>query len=260
MLQRHPIFPGVIEFNYQLQRVLGCNIYLIFDSNEWCMIDVGYEEVVDDVVETIRQLDFPFSKCVGLIATHADVDHIQGLAKLKNLLKAPVLAHSKAKSPLESGDPIVTFARIDAQNINLEMPPVEVDREIADGEVLQIGGRQAEVWLTPGHTDSQLSFRMDNLLFSGDNIYRDGCVGAIDAHHGSDIPAFIESLQRIRQSDVEWLLPSHGPVFRKDNALIDSTIKRLDTYLHMADFGTCAVDWPLMDEFESELEQGKFPE
>ena len=44
-------------------------------------------------------------------------------------------------------------------------------------------------------------------------------MGAIDAHHGSDIQAFIRSLKRIRASDVEWLLPSHGPIFRKNNAV-----------------------------------------
>ena len=259
MLVRKPIFPGIIEFNYQLGRVIGCNVYLIFDGNDWMMIDIGYEEVVDEVVETIRQLDFPFSSCTGLIATHADVDHIQGLSKLKSLLKAPVLAHKLAAKPLQKGDPILTFAKIEAQKIDLDMPPVTVDRKIEDGEILKIGGLDLEVWLTPGHTDSQLSFRMGKILFSGDNIYRDGCVGAIDAHHGSDIPQFIVSLKRIRNSDVEWLLPSHGPVFRKDNALLDCTIERLNGYLHMADFGTCAVDWPLMDEFEDELESGKFP-
>lgn len=72
-------------------------------------------------------------------------------------------------------------------------------------------------------------------MFSGDNIYRDGCVGAIDAHHGSDIPAFIRSLQRIRNSDIKWLLPSHGPIFRKENAMLDRTIERLQGYLHMAE-------------------------
>ena len=80
-------------------------------------------------------------------------------------------------------------------------------------------------------------------------------MGAIDAHHGSDIQAFIRSLKRIRDSDVEWLLPSHGPIFRKDNALLESTIERSNGYLHMADFGTCAVDWPLMDEWDEELAQ-----
>ncbi|MFP6673356.1 MAG: MBL fold metallo-hydrolase, partial [Pirellulaceae bacterium] len=121
------------------------------------------------------------------------------------------------------------------------------------------GDLKLDVWRTPGHTDSQLSFRLGNLLFSGDNIYRDGCVGAIDAHHGSDLVDFIRSLRRIRSSDVEWLLPSHGPIFRKDNDLLDRTIQRLEGYLHMADFGTCAVDWPLMDEWEREIAEGRLP-
>jgi glyoxylase-like metal-dependent hydrolase (beta-lactamase superfamily II) len=101
---------------------------------------------------------------------------------------------------------------------------------------------------------------MGNLLFSGDNIYRDGCVGNIDAHHGSDIPAFIASLVRIRDSDVEWLLPSHGPIFRNDRKLLQATIDRLTGYQHMADFGTCAVDWPLLEEWDEELARGFDPE
>ena len=101
---------------------------------------------------------------------------------------------------------------------------------------------------------------MGDLLFSGDNIYRDGCVGAIDAHHGSDLTAFVRSLMRICASDVRWLLPSHGPIFRKDNDSLGQTITRLEGYQHMADFGTCAVDWPLEDEWEREIAEGKLPE
>ena len=44
-----------------------------------------------------------------------------------------------------------------------------------------------------------------------------------------------------------------------DDAVLDRTIARLDGYLHMADFGTCAIDWPLMDEFDRELAEGKLP-
>ena len=91
------------------------------------------------------------------------------------------------------------------------MPPVKLDTLIDEGDTITVGDLKLEVWHTPGHTDSQLSFRLGNLLFSGDNIYRDGCVGAIDAHHGSDIPAFIKSLKRIRASDVEWLLAQPRP-------------------------------------------------
>lgn len=260
MLEKKPVFANVIEVNYQLRQVLGCNVYLIYDDQEWVMIDIGYQDTVDEIVELIRQLDFPLSQCKTVIATHADADHIQGLAKVKQMLRTTVSAHPLAVAPLEDGDKLKTYAEIEAQGIHLEMPPVKVDTLINNSDVINVGGLELEVWHTPGHTDSQLSFRLGNLLFSGDNIYRDGCVGAIDAHHGSNIPDFIKSLQRIRHSDVEWLLPSHGPIFRKDNDLLDSTISRLEGYQHMADFGTCAVDWPLMDEWEDELASGKFPE
>ena len=259
MLERRPLFPGVIEINHQAGWRIGCSVYLLYDENDWVLIDIGYEENVDEIIELIRQIDFPISQCRGLIATHADVDHIQGLAKAKSLLKAPVLAHPKAVESLETGDRIKTFAEISAQNVHLEMPTIKVEKAIHDGDIITIGKQRLEVWHTPGHTDSQLAFRFGNLLLSGDNIYRDGSVGAIDAHHGSDIPSFISSLERIAASDVEWLLPSHGPVFQKNNELLTSTIDRLKGYLTLADFGTCATHWPLMDDWDKELAEGRLP-
>ncbi|MFM7138523.1 MAG: MBL fold metallo-hydrolase [Planctomycetota bacterium] len=259
MLERRPLFPGVIEMNHQAGWRIGCNVYLVYDDRDWALIDIGFEENVDEIVELIRQLDFPFSQCRGLIATHADVDHIQGLAKAKAILKAPVLSHPLAVEPLEKGDRIKTFAEIAAQNVHMPMPPVTVDRTIEEGDILEIGSQRLEVWHTPGHTDSQLAFRMGDILFSGDNIYRDGSVGAIDAHHGSDIPAFIRSLERIAASDVAWLLPSHGPIFAKDDRLLERTIDRLKGYLTLADFGTCAAHWPLIEEWDRELAEGRLP-
>lgn len=259
MLARKPIFPNVIEINFQAGHVLGCNVYLVYDQNEWMLIDIGYEDCVDEIVELIRQLDFPLSQCKTIIATHADVDHIQGLAKAKQLIRTSVSAHPLAARPLESGDKLKTFAEIPAQDIHLDMPPVKIDQLLNDGDQVTIGGLSLDVWLTPGHTDGQIALRLGDMLFSGDNIYRDGCVGAIDAHHGSNIPDFIRSLKRIRASDVKWLLPAHGPIFRKDDALIDRTIARLESYLHMPDFGTCAIDWPLIDQWEREISEGKLP-
>lgn len=259
MTERRPVFPGVIEMNHQAGWRIGCNVYLVYDDRNWMLIDIGYEESVEEIIELIRQMDFPLSQCRGLIATHADVDHIQGLAKAKTILKAPVLAHPLAVEPLESGDRIMTFAEIAAQGVHMAMPPVKVDSLIKDGDTVEIGTKKLEVWHTPGHTDSQLAFRMGELLFSGDNIYRDGSVGAIDAHHGSDITAFIGSLERIAASDVAWLLPSHGPIFRKDDALLANTITRLKGYLTLADFGTCASHWPLIDEWDKELAEGRLP-
>jgi hydroxyacylglutathione hydrolase len=258
MIERNYLFPGVIEMNYQSRRRMGVNVYLIDGGSEYALLDVGFLDELADVLEMIRQMGFSLSACKLIIASHADVDHAQGLARAREVLKCPVAAHPRSVQPLEEGDEILTYARIDAQGIQIPMPRCKVDRTIEEGETIQVGDRSLEVWSTPGHTAGQIAFRMGELLFSGDNIFRDGCVGVIDAHHGSNLVEFVASLRRIRESDVKFLLPSHGPIFRKDDRLLDATIARLESYMHMADFGTCAVDWPLLDQWEEELAQGKW--
>ena len=177
MLSRKPIYPGIIELNFQAGEVLGCNVYLVYDSDEWLLIDIGYEETVDDFIEIIRQVDFPLSRCKTVVATHADVDHIQGLAKVKQILKTSVTAHPHAVEPLETGDTLWTLAEISAQNLKMTMPPVKIDHQVSDGDIITVGELEIKVWHTPGHTNSQLAFQVGDFLMSGDNIYRDGCIG-----------------------------------------------------------------------------------
>jgi hydroxyacylglutathione hydrolase len=261
MLARREVFPHVIEMNYQARQRLGCSVYLVHDANEWMLIDIGFEDTAEEIIDIIRQMDFPLAGCKYLVATHADVDHIQGLKRAKELLpQAITVGHPECKRLLAENDRIVTYAEISAQKISINLPPIKIEQTINEGDVLSIGSLKLDVWNTPGHTPSQLSFRLGKLLFSGDNIYRDGCVGNIDAHHGSDLPAFVSSLERIRDAEVEWLLPSHGPIFRNNRAKLQKTIDRLTEYQHMADFGTCAVDWPLLEEWEDELVKGFDPE
>src|SRR5262245_65644639 len=113
------------------------------------------------------------------------------------------------------------------------MPRCKVDILLEEGQTIQVGNQELEVWHTPGHTAGQLSFKMGNLLFSGDNIYKDSCVGAIDAHHGSNIPEFLESLKRILRDDSEFLLPSHGPVVRRDRRIDKKANDRCTQYEYM---------------------------
>ncbi|HSQ57340.1 MAG TPA: MBL fold metallo-hydrolase [Gemmata sp.] len=260
MVERKYLFDGVIELNLQAARSFGVNLYLIDGGTEWALIDVGEEETLDEIIELIRRLDFPLSKCKLLIATHADVDHVQGLAKARERLKTKTAAHPQAAAAIETGNAVETYASISAQKINIPMPPCKIDVKLKEGDEIKIGKRKLKVWHTPGHTPGQLSFKLGNLLFGGDNIYKDGCVGAIDAHHGSSIPDYIKSLSRIRDDDAEFLLPSHGPVFRKDPTILQNAIDRLTKYQHMADFGTCAVSWPLQEQWEKDILAGKMPE
>lgn len=260
MLRRKYLFPRVIEMNYQAGQRLGVNVYLIDGGSEFLLIDIGYLDTVEDIVELIRKMDFNLSTCKMLIATHADADHIQGAAKARDMLRTKIAAHPNSVEALETGDGILTYATIKAQNIDLPMPKTKVDLRLNEGDVIRVGDLSVEVWHTPGHTTGQLSFKLGDLLFCGDNIYKDSCVGVIDAHHGSNIPQFLQSLKRILADDSQFLLPSHGPVFRRDNRIIQKAIDRLTEYQYMADFGTCAVGWPLLDEWERDVVEGRMPD
>jgi glyoxylase-like metal-dependent hydrolase (beta-lactamase superfamily II) len=258
--ERKYLFPNVIELNLAAGRPFGVNIYLIDGGSEFVLIDVGQDETLGELIDLIRAMDFPLSKCKQLIATHADADHVQALAQARDRLKAKTAAHPRAAAALETGDAVETYASIPAQDFNIPMPPCKIDVHLNEGDVVKVGKLKLEVWHTPGHTPGQLSFKLGNLLFSGDNIYKDSCVGVIDAHHGSHIPDFIRSLTRIRDDDAEYLLPSHGPAFRKDPAVLRAAIDRLTRYQYMADFGTCAVRWPLQEQWEKDILAGKMPE
>lgn len=259
MTPRKYLFPHVIELNLAAGKPLGVNVYLIDGGTEYALLDVGEEDTLDEVIDLIRAMDFPLSKCKLLIATHADVDHVQALASARDRLRAKTAAHPKAASLIEAGELVETYAHISAQNFRVPMPPCKIDKKLKDGDAVKVGTLTLDVLHTPGHTAGQLAFRLGHLLFSGDNLYADGGVGVIDAHHGSNIPDFIASLTRIRDCDAEFLLPSHGPPFRHDKAMIQATIDRLTAYQHMSDFGTCAVDWPLQQRWEADILAGKMP-
>src|SRR5207248_8753921 len=108
MLQRKYLFPHVIEMNYQAGRRLGVNVYLIDGGSEFLLIDIGFLDTVDEIVDMIRRMDFNLSQCKMVIATHADADHVQGAARARELLRTKVAAHPFSVGPLESGDEIMT--------------------------------------------------------------------------------------------------------------------------------------------------------
>ncbi len=260
MNRRKYIFPNVIELNLAASRSFGVNIYLIDGGTEYLLIDVGLNDTLGELIDLIREMDFPLSKCKMVIASHADADHVQALSAARERLKTKSAAHARAATALESGDVIETYACISAQNFSIPMPPCKIDLKLKDGDTIKVGNQKLEVWHTPGHTPGQLSFKMGNLLFSGDNIYQDSCVGVIDAHHGSNLPDYIKSLHRILHDDSEFLLPSHGPMFRRNPAIIQKAIDRLTQYQYLADFGTCAVSWPLQEEWEKAINEGRMPD
>src|SRR5260221_1546801 len=152
MLERRELFPHVIEMNYQARRRLGCCVYLVHDRGEWLLIDIGYEDTAREIIDLIRQMDFPLSQCKYLVVTHADADHIQGLKLAQELLPgAKAVGHPLAKIALAEADRILTYAEIPAQGISINLPRIRLNKSINEGDILQVGNLQIETCLTPVH-------------------------------------------------------------------------------------------------------------
>ena len=94
-------------------------------------------------------MDFPLSHCQTIVATHADVDHSQGLAKAKQA----VADHRDGRIRWRPRVPpaatrLFSFAEIPAQQgIHLEMPPVQVERDVDEGDRLRVADMELAVWL-----------------------------------------------------------------------------------------------------------------
>jgi glyoxylase-like metal-dependent hydrolase (beta-lactamase superfamily II) len=77
--------------------------------------------------------------------------------------------------------------------------------EIADGET---HGPLTAI-ATPGHAEDHLCFLMGRVCFSGDLVLGEG--STIVAPGGGSLVAYMDSLARLQELDLELICPGHGP-------------------------------------------------
>ncbi len=78
---------------------------------------------------------------------------------------------------------------------------------------LRVGVHTFELIHTPGHTPGQLAVHIpeEGVVFTGDTIFS-GCQTWLMT---SDVDQWLAALETIRQLDVDYILPGHGPVVPK---------------------------------------------
>jgi glyoxylase-like metal-dependent hydrolase (beta-lactamase superfamily II) len=88
-------------------------------------------------------------------------------------------------------------------------PPVPVDRELVDGDVLDFGGA-AEILAIPGHTDGGIAIHLPRhgVKFTGDTIANVGTV-VLDTFNQARAQT-VASFRRLAALDVETACFGHG--------------------------------------------------
>lgn len=139
-----------------------------------------------------------------ILNTHGHADHVMENEGLKRAVSAPTCMH-------EADNRFFARKEIAEQSAKeLGLPPAEaVDRELKDGDLLEVGTLGIQVIHTPGHSPGSVCYYVEDNLFTGDTLFV-GAAGRTDLTGGS-LDTLIESIEKkilaLPKSTVIW--PGH---------------------------------------------------
>ena len=143
-----------------------CHIYLVDGGSELALIDVGAGMGAEQVLENIVRAGFDARRIRQILCTHAHGDHSGGAARMRERLpEASVTASEWAGDLIRRAD--ADGMSIDAAKAagiypsDYVLEPCPVDRELADGDRVEVGDLVLECIATPGHAWGHLSFLLD---------------------------------------------------------------------------------------------------
>ena len=185
--------------------MLACNCSILGDeaTGEAIVIDPG-----DDIERVLQILARHNLTPKLIVATHAHIDHVGGIAKLQDATGAAVLMHR---------EDLQLYRNLATQAAWLGVEPpgaVEVSQFLKEGDAVRCGSLALEVLHTPGHSPGSLSLHMPGehrRIFSGDTLFH-GSIGRTDLWGGS-FDQILRSIHEtlLRFPDDTPVFPGHGP-------------------------------------------------
>jgi len=180
--------------------MLACNCSILGDEStgEAVVVDPG-----DDIAKIQQILAKHRLRLKYVIATHAHIDHVGGIEKLKQATGAALLMHPDDL-------PLYQDLAMQAEWLGVAPPGVApVDQFLKEGDTLRWGAFSLEILHTPGHSPGSISLHLpgeNNRILSGDTLFQ-GSIGRTDLWGGS--------LEQILHSIRSRLLifPDQTPVF-----------------------------------------------
>jgi glyoxylase-like metal-dependent hydrolase (beta-lactamase superfamily II) len=206
------LVPGV----HQVDNSIGCNTYIIID-NGVTLIDTGLRGNEKNIYGVLQKLGYTPKDIKRIIITHAHLDHINCLYRLKSDSGAQVMAGEGESDIIEGRKPLGVAGGLfgiffSAMRLYYKYTPVDVDVKLKDGDTIDVFGGLKAVVLS-GHSEGNMGLYspQHSLVFSSDTIrVLDGKLAAPHPKFTADMPGAIKAIRRLSELDFKVMLPGHG--------------------------------------------------
>lgn len=180
-----------------------------YDTNCWLLVDekTGKALIVDPGFYSSEVDGFLSYNGVNeleyILITHGHADHLCGASYFKEKYGGKIVIGEKDAYLLEE----YHFGIRQPEYENL-FRPCKADVTVKDGDELEFCGEKIRVMYTPGHTNGEVCYIINDMFFSGDVLFK-GTMGRTDLE-GGDFFKLIHSLRKISFLEKNYkILPGH---------------------------------------------------
>ena len=131
------------------------SVFLITSGEGHILINTGLEGSLPQISKNVDSVGYKLEDVKILLTMQAHWDHVAGLAQIKSLTGAKMLATRKDARVLEDGG--LSDAQFGGRKT---FQPVQVDEIISEGSVIELGNIKLKVHEHPGHTEGSSSYSL----------------------------------------------------------------------------------------------------
>ncbi|REL29227.1 MBL fold metallo-hydrolase [Rhodohalobacter sp. SW132] len=182
------------------------NTYLLTQGGESILIDPGFSNK-KEFSRFRAELGNQNSRLIGVLLTHAHIDHVLGLPFVLSAFDTDVYLSHKDLHPWNHISEQAAMFRLKADELSFTPEKLE------EQKAFTLGSFTMDLLYTPGHAPDHLSiyFEDENLLIAGDTLFK-GSVGRADLYKG-DMDLLTKSIRDkiYTLPDETVVYPGHGP-------------------------------------------------